>query len=64
MYKITADECLQILRFACLKIFIIFNYLNANFDYDESVDDDDDDDDDDNDFIDKLKLNKLNFLVQ
>ena len=47
-----------------LHYHLFFNYLNANFDYDESVDDDDDDDDDDNDFIDKLKLNKLNFLVQ
>ena len=47
-----------------LHYHLFFNYLNANFDYDESVDDDDDDDDDDNDFIDKLKLNELNFLVQ
>ena len=46
-----------------LHYHLFFNYLNANFDYDES-DDDDDDDDDDSDFIDKLKLNKLNFLVQ
>lgn len=44
-----------------LHYHLFFNYLNANFDYDESVDNDDDDD---NDFIDKLKLNKLNFLVQ
>ena len=55
----------EICMFEDLHYHLFFNYLNANFDYDESVDDDDDDhDDDDNDFIDKLKLNKLNFLVQ
>ena len=40
-----------------LHYHLFFNYLNPDFDYDESVDyDDDDDDDDDGDSIDKLKL--------
>ena len=39
-----------------LHYHLFFNYLNPDFDYDESVDYDDDDDDDDGDSIDKLKL--------
>ena len=38
-----------------LHYHLFFNYLNPDFDYDESVDYDDDDDDD-GDSIDKLKL--------